>query len=107
MSGRSDKELRELALDICEGRVFGSWMIKNMHDLPMVFMSVALGVPIPKDAAHLYEYWAESLPRSINGMPIFLNFKVVTKDEAEKMKPMFKEIDARRAEFLSKGEGQS
>ena len=81
---RAKKELKKLAEDIFDGRVFGTWEIRKgeEHLIPMIFMVVLLAPEkIPKDTAHLFEYIENALPRGVNGKPMFMSCRILTKKE--------------------------
>lgn len=81
---RTKKELNKLAEDIFYGRVFGTWEIKKgeEHLIPMIFIMVGFAPEkIPKDTAHLFEYMEEALPRGVNGKPMFMCCRILTKKE--------------------------
>jgi len=96
------QELKKLALDIDEGRVFGTWNVNptDREIIPSIFMPLALGAELTEGAAHLYEYLTEALPRCINGYPIFTSFRTLTKEDTEAMLSMLKDIRKRKEEFL-------
>ncbi len=80
------EEIRKLALDIAEERVFGSWMIPEdeLDDtLAIVFMPLALGGEkhLPEDASVLYEYLDKSKHKTTKGYPIFVSMKVLSSVE--------------------------
>jgi hypothetical protein len=99
-----EQELKQLAIDIMEGRVFGSWNVKDWeHDLGCVFMVIPLmNEPLPEDTAHVYEYYDKAGPVSMNGMPTFFSMKILLKDDAEKLMPMIETLEKQRKEFLGK-----
>jgi hypothetical protein len=86
----TDEQLREFVDDFVSNRIFTLHHIRNAersHMAGMVFLPVALGVfskfnpDSLKCVGTIYESYSKALPRSINGMPIFMTFKVLhTKD---------------------------
>jgi len=100
MELKTDAELRQLAADAVEGRVFGSWMVGDTASLPLVFMPLALGAQLPKDTQHVYEYLEKAGPRGINGYPSFFSFHVLVKDEAERLQPLIDELVEQKKAFL-------
>ena len=83
-------ELKKLVRDIVEGQVYTS-RVTPTENLTMVWMPVLC---MEKEAyeelreklgakGFMYEYLNKSLPRSINGCPIFPSFSYVTSEEAE------------------------
>jgi len=87
------QEKAQLAIDISDGKVFGTWD-RRLNDQPSlvgsVFMPVAFGMfgtpemqAIREDIAHLYEYFDKAGPRSINGCPIFYSAHFILKPDWE------------------------
>ncbi len=102
----SEKELKQLAIDIVEGKVFGSWNITDADMLPMVFMVITF-MDFDKiqelqddDIWHFYEYLDKAGPRSINGMPIFFSAHTITKDDWKKVIPLIKEFQSKKEQFM-------
>ena len=87
------KDLKKLAEDICEGRVFTQDHVKSPEDLPMVFLPLILGALKGKkeDVAFIYEYISERMPRSINGYPIFGSFHCLSKEELKELNIYYQE----------------
>jgi len=90
---RSMEELKELAFDLLAGRIITSDYVaeNDPNMMQMVFMGLSLmteaQVQELRDAgvSLLYEHIDKSLPRSINGMPCFLSFNTMTRDEHVKL----------------------
>jgi len=81
---RTKKELKKLAEDIFDGRVFGTWELRKGEEklIPMIFMVVAFAPgKIPKDTVHLFEYMENAMPRGVNGKPMFMSCRILTKKE--------------------------
>lgn len=74
-------DTRQLAMDIVDGKVFGSWAITEKDMIGLVFMPLSLGAKIADDTAHVYEYYDKAAPRSINGYPIFFSMTAITTKE--------------------------
>ena len=102
-TGMSEPERRQLALDIMDGKVFGTWNLDpsaGPETIGMSFLALALGAKIPEDAAHIYEYLSEAGPRSVNGNPCFMSLRVLRKEDAKALFPMMAELKKQRDEFL-------
>lgn len=104
----TEPELRKLALDIVEGKVFGSWMIPEADQdrlLPVVFMPLSLRPVVTQklleesQAASLYEYYDKG-KMGINGYPNFMSCCFLTKEEVDQIGPMVKQLQTMRLEFL-------
>jgi hypothetical protein len=100
-------ELRQLALDIADGKVFTSNHIKDDNMVPMVFTGLMFLTNelreklIEEKATLIYEYYDEQCPRSINGYPIFFTFRYLTEDEANSVHEMVQVIIKQKKEFLN------
>ena len=99
------EEIRKLALDIAEERVFGSWMIPEDeldNTLAIVFMPLALGGEknLPEDASVLYEYLDKSKHKTTKGYPIFVSMKVLSQSELAQLIPLVTKIKSLKEEFL-------
>lgn len=89
---KTDEELRAFVLDFLANRFFTSAHLReNEQDLlGMVFMPIAMGglsqynPDSLKDIGLLYEDYAKSLPRSINGKPCFLSVQLLHRLDWEK-----------------------
>jgi hypothetical protein len=89
----TDKAIKELALAVRAGSVFGTWNFreseKNM--IGTVFMAFMLMNSIQKKILvrdgifHLYEFMDKAGPRSINGYPIFYSFHMLDRDDAKRL----------------------
>ncbi len=81
------KDLKQIAIDIVEQKIFLSNYVKPDTLLPEIFMPVAVGAfkGITKEEAEniacLYEYYDKAGPTSINGYPVFMSFSILTKEE--------------------------
>ena len=94
---RTDQEIRELAMDVCDGRVFGSWQVDNPDLIRSIFMPlIFLDAISAKDmkasgVVHLYEEVSKAGPRAINGYPIFMSMKTLNQSDVDRLRA---EIDA-------------
>lgn len=98
----SIQELKSLAFDITEGRVFGTWNMSDaqLKNVPLVFMPVAFGGMPPGCAMHIYEYVDKAGPRSINGMPQFFSYRFITRDDWKVVVGMLQKLEAQRKAFM-------
>jgi len=108
----NEKELKQLAIDIVENKVFGTWQM-NENDLShmhIVFMPlIAISDETKQEmrsnnTIHLYEYYDKAGPRSVNGMPCFFSFRSISKDDWDKVLKYAKEYEIRVKSFLNKNE---
>lgn len=99
---RTHEELRRLALDIADGKVFGSWMVQT-DMVPLVFMVLAIGGPasFPSNGVAVYEYLDKAGPRSINGCPTFFTCSVLTKQDLNFLQPEVKRLVQQKRKYLN------
>ena len=63
--------------------------------MPLAFLSKQLINDLKRHKIEvLYEEWSKTIPRSINGFPIFPSFKTLTWDEWEKVLTLSSKIQA-------------
>jgi len=97
-------ELKQLALDISDGRVFGTWMIRegDLHLLGLIFMLLQfLNEEDRKEKpAAIYEYYTEAGHQGINGYPIFWSCCYLNQEEVDQLQPMLELIDEQKQQFL-------
>lgn len=107
-----EKELKQLAIDVSENKVFGTWLMSeaDMNHLYVVFMAF-LGTDenyIKKlkenNIIHFYEYYDKAGPRSVNGMPCFFSHHLIDKDDWKKVVKYIRQYEARVKTFLDKDE---
>lgn len=103
---RTEAELKQLALDCVEGKIFHNCMLADTADLRMVFIPLALMDnkqldDLDASEPHLiFEYLSEASPRGVNGMPSFFSMQCLSKAEFEIFKPMVDELERQRKAFL-------
>ena len=108
-----EKELRQLAIDIEERKVFGTFnmSINDMNCLQSVFMPIAFMNEeqrqkfIKNDIIHFYEYYDKAAGKmSINGMPCFGSMRSINKQDWEKVVRYIKEYQVKVKSFLNKND---
>lgn len=104
---RTDQELRQIAVDLIEGKIFCDRHLKlkgeNERMLLSVFMPLSLwedAVEWVKDAGMIYEYLSEALPRTINGYPMFTSCQKLTIEDTDKMFALYNELWEIKKNFL-------
>jgi hypothetical protein len=103
---KATEELKQLALDIADGKVFGSWMTKQ-DEVSLCFVPLNMlsneqrQEMIDKEITVIYEYLDKACQRGINGLPMFLSFHQLTRHEAEALQPMIDTLRKQREEFLN------
>lgn len=112
-ASRTDQEIKQLALDVHAGQVFGSWNIPaheqgslGMVFMPLVLMGSLSAKLMERDGiVHLYEYLDKAGPRSINGMPCFFSMSTLNRDEFERMVAGVRKLEALSKAFMEDGDG--
>ena len=103
------QELKQLALDIMENKVFGSWMIHPNESesligsifTPLIFLNQEQLEKLKNQKpAHFYEYMDKAGPRTINGYPIFMSFRSLTKEESIKLAKFLESLKKLKTEFM-------
>lgn len=90
-----------------DGKIFGSWNIREAKDIATVFPVLLLmgGTEILKDknedVAAVYEYMSEALPISLNGYPMFFSVRVLNRAENKVVCSHLDRIREQRKKFLS------
>ena len=104
---RGSKEIRMLAADIVDGKVFTDRHITKKDDVVMCFMILVLMDEKTrdslKDVGLIYEYIAEAGPTSVNGMPTFFSMRVVHKDDIPELDMQIKRYRELKEDFHSTG----
>ena len=97
-----DVDLKQLAQDLLAGRIFTDRHMPEGEKAHLVFMPLTFlneeqakqfqeGVK-NESIYMLYEYMDQAGPRTINGMPIFMSYRVLNKQQAEKMIEYYNKI---------------
>ena len=95
---RTPEDLKQIALDLYAGKIFTDRHLDRPEDAPMVFMPIAFMDEkqreeiIKMKPAMIFEYMDKSLPRSVNGYPIFGSFQMLSRKETKTVTKMYKEI---------------
>jgi len=98
----TNQELVKIAEDIHAGRIFTDRHIPSgdrQGMVPLIFLPIALADAkmekrIRKDKpALVYEYLDKAGPRGINGYPIFMSCRFLTKEDSDKVWKAYEEIE--------------
>lgn len=113
---KTNEELRELAVEIVNGRVYTDvFHISSAcpEQVLQVFMPLALLNTDDRltfykrvengDVAMIYEHLDKAGPMAIDGLPVFFSFSTIDEEELDRLRPMVKEIHA----YLYPGEHAS
>jgi len=107
-----EKELRQLAIDISENKVFGTFHMNKyeINNVSMVFMVLIFMTKeqrqemVDNKVVHLYEYYSEAGPRSVNGMPCFFSVRQIIENDWKKIVKYINEYQIKMKSFLNKTE---
>lgn len=89
---RTDEELKQLAKDFLDGKVFFSGMVKEAMLLPTVFMPLLFLDEMQRldlvesGVVDIFEYMEKAGPRGINGYPCFMSYQTINAMEQRKLK---------------------
>ena len=109
------KELKQLAMDIVDGKVFGTWNIREadaanlvgMVFMPALFLSEEQRKQLKEaDIVHFYEYFDKAGPRAVNGYPMFMSMNSLAREDSVVVFRFCKELEKQRQEFLGEEEKQ-
>jgi len=97
---KTDEEIRQLAMDAVEGKIFFGSMIReaDIDCVFTIFMPIILGGTDLSDwmkdnkVIELYEYLSEAGPRAINGYPTFFSVKFLDEADAERFRALAREF---------------
>jgi predicted nucleotidyltransferase len=104
---KTDEELKKIATDLLDGKIFCDRQVTNPNDIAMVFMPIVLGAfsemkdEVRKDIGFLYEYIDKAGPRAVNGMPCFFSVRYLNKEETAKMFKFYEDYKALKDNFMA------
>jgi hypothetical protein len=88
---KSDEELKELARRVLCTQTF---LAVRKEEIELAFMALLMfGAKFHPEAVALYEDYSEALPRSVNGLPMFMSAKFLTRDEFERFVEFYKKFE--------------
>jgi hypothetical protein len=97
----SDLELRQIAIDLAKGLIFSDWQIERDEDVPLIFQALTLMTEAQnlelqtKDIGMIYEYRTAAYDiDEENGVPVFISFNTLTRDESLKVAELFKQYQS-------------
>lgn len=108
MKEHTESELKSIAVDIYDGKIFTDRHCHSEHEIKMCFMVVGLGGLSEMsneeldNIGMLYEYMGEAGPMGVNGKPIFMSVRILSKPDTEKMFEFYEEYKKVKEEFLNK-----
>lgn len=102
---KTDEEIRQLAIDVVEGRVFGSWAC-DPDSWKLVFMPLGLLGPEDvegfRDVCSVYEYIDKAGPRTCNGYPMFMSCNMLYRNDCRRLYDAITEYIRIRSEFAGR-----
>ena len=100
------EELKILAKDIIEGKIFGTWLMtqQQLNEIArVIFIPIALGADVPKETYHVYApYSAVMGSHALNGFPFFSSCGILTQSEWEFIREILIEVDNNKTEIIAK-----
>ena len=100
------KELKEIAVDLAEGKIFSNLHINEHNKIESVFMvlifmdSEQRKVLSDNNVVFMYEYIEKANPLSVNGMPTFFSMRYLNKEDFAIMYVEYQKYVEMRTEFL-------
>ena len=94
----SDEEIKKLAEDLYKGLIYTDKHIQDPNDVarvfqPLIFLKEEQLEELKNNPPGLiYENWSEAGPRSINGMPMFWSFKMISQEDSKKLFEYYNKI---------------
>ncbi len=104
---RTDAQLKQIAIDIIEGRIFSHWNIERPEDVRHVFMPISLGAFAKctdeeyNNVGLVFEYLDKAGPRTINGMPNFFSMQIVNVKDTEIIRKHYAEYEKMKDNFIN------
>lgn len=104
---KTDDELRSIAADIYEGKIFTDRHCRSESDIRMTFMPLVLGglkdrtEEELKDIGIVYEYMSAAGPMAHNGMPIFFSCRFLNVSEMKRMEAYYEKYKMLKEDFLT------
>jgi|EndMetStandDraft_8_1072994.scaffolds.fasta_scaffold750238_2 hypothetical protein len=95
---KTDEELKQVAQDLLDGRIFTDRHCKDLYELRSSFLVIALMEPeamkkMEEDKINfIYEYYDKAAPRSVNGRPIFFSCHCLTEAESKRMFEFYEQM---------------
>jgi len=106
MSEYTQKQLKQIAVDLAEGKIFSNLHLRNQEELSGVFMVILfmdqeqLQKIADNDVVFIYEYLDKANPLSVNGMPTFFSMRYLTKYDFSTMYHEYIRYVEMRQEFM-------
>jgi hypothetical protein len=101
-------ELKQLAVDFKEGRVFSDRHVTNPQDISMVFLVLLFMDKEDIDQLKqdnlgmIFEYISKAGPRAVNGMPMFTSARYLNRSDTKLLFEMVTKLETAEKEALAK-----
>ncbi len=107
-TSKTDVELRQLALDYVDGKMFTDKQIPEYDQhlifsifMPLTFIKDDQWKEFVKDLGMVYEYFDQAGMRSINGYPMFMSLRYLNREDTEKLRGYVDKLIDQRQAFLA------
>jgi hypothetical protein len=102
----TEAELKQLAVDVVDGKVFGSWMIPedDKRLLAVIFLPLAFkqaGEKLPEDVWCMYEYIDKASRHKVKDYPTFMTCKYLTGADCAILNPAILAYHEFKTKFLA------
>ncbi len=103
----TEKDLKQIAVDLAEGKIFSNFHLRDQNDLTGTFMVMLFMEPdqlkklADEEIMFIYEYMDKANPLSVNGMPTFFSMHYMNKYDFAIMYNEYQRYVKMRQEFLS------
>ena len=105
---RTDQQIRQLALDVADGRVF---LTTDAREIELAFSMILAFLTEEhrkdleeRDVVAFYEHISKAGPRSVNGLPMFMSACTLTREEYNRLVDASKEVKEFREKFIGQTE---
>jgi hypothetical protein len=95
---RTDDELKQIALDLHQGRIFTDRHCPDPETFRMVFMLFVFMTEEHLDQLKadppglIFEYLDQAGPRSVNGMPSFFSCQMLNKADTDRVFALYEQL---------------
>ena len=83
---RTDREIRQLAQDCVDGKIYGTWFGEESVNAFPAFNSPETVKRFQDTGVfHLFQYLAKALPDENNGIPLFQSYETLSRYDAARL----------------------
>jgi len=98
-TSKTDKEIKELALELYRGEIFTSLQLRDLEsELSMVFMplrfmdEIAIKILVESKVGMFYAKMNQAAPRCINGLPVFFGVSYINEDDTDRLMKKYNKV---------------